>query len=111
MWVGEVGRVVDSIFTAKIDLIKNQIFNLGNTNANRKKKEVAEIIKKKFIPSIKLNYTGKDEDLRSYRVDFSKIEKTLNFKLEKSLESAIGDVIFSLRDKIFLEPNASKYKN
>ena len=77
-------------------MIKNQVFNLGNTNAN-KKKEVAEIIKEKFLPEIKLNYIGKDEDLRSYRVDFSKLEKTLNFKLEKSLEDAIKELIFSLK--------------
>ena len=72
--VGEVGRVVDAIFSAELGLIKNQVFNLGNTDANRKK-EVAEIIKEKFLPEIKLKYIGKDEDLRSYRVDFSKLEK------------------------------------
>ena len=50
MWVGEVGRVVDAIFfSADLSLIRNQVFNLGNTDANRKKKEVAEIIKKNFF--------------------------------------------------------------
>ena len=39
MWVGEVGRVVDIILQSKEEFIKNQIFNLGNTNANRKKKK------------------------------------------------------------------------
>jgi nucleoside-diphosphate-sugar epimerase len=111
MWVGEVGRVVDAIFSAELGLIKNQVFNLGNTNANKKKKEVAEIIKEKFLPEIKLKYTGKDEDLRSYRVDFSKLETTLNFKLEKSLEDAIKELIFSLKNKIYSDPNNSKYKN
>lgn len=111
MWVGEVGRVVDTIFSAELGLIKNQVFNLGNTNANRKKKEVAEIIKKKFLPEIKLNYIGRDDDLRSYRVDFSKIEKNLNFQLEKSLEDAIKELIFSLKNKIYSDPNNLKYKN
>ena len=80
-------------------------------DANRKKKEVAEIIKEKFLPEIKLKYIGKDEDLRSYRVDFSKIEKTLNFKLEKTLEDAIEELIYSLKNKIYTDPNNSKYKN
>ena len=51
------------------------------------------------------------EDLRSYRVDFSKLEKILNFKLEKSLEDAIKELIFSLRNNIYPDPNNSKYKN
>ena len=111
MWVGEVGRVVDIILQSKEEFIKNQIFNLGNTNANRKKKEIAEIIKKDFLPGIKLNYSGKDKYLRSYRVDFSKIEKKLNFKLEKSLEDAIEELIFSLKNKLYLDPDNSIYKN
>ena len=55
-------------------IVKNEIFNMGNTNANKKKKEIGEIIKKNFLPDLKIKYLGKDQDLRSYRVDFSKIE-------------------------------------
>ena len=84
MWVGEVGRVVDKIFSADKKLIHNQVFNLGNTKDNKKKSDVAEIIKNKFIPDLKIKYSGKDQDLRSYKVDFSKIEKILDFKLEKN---------------------------
>ena len=40
MWVGEVGRVVDTIFSAELGLIKNQVFNLVNNNENRKQKEL-----------------------------------------------------------------------
>ena len=47
MWVGEVGRIVDIILKSEISLVKNEIFNLGNTHANMKKKEIAEIIKNK----------------------------------------------------------------
>jgi len=111
MWVGEVGRVVDTIFTAELKLIKNQIFNLGNTNANMQKKEIAEIIKKEFLPNISIEYSGMDQDLRSYKVDFSKIEKTLNFKLEKPINLAIDEILFSLKNNFFKDPNSKIYKN
>ncbi len=111
MWVGEVGRIVDTIFTAELKLIKNQIFNLGNTNANMQKKEIAEIIKKEFLPNISIEYSGMDQDLRSYKVDFSKIEKTLNFKLEKPINLAIDEILFSLKNNFFKDPNSKIYKN
>ncbi len=111
MWVGEFGRAIDKIFSSDLKLVKNQIFNLGNTKDNRKKAEVAEIIKEKFIPNLKIKYSGQDQDLRSYKVDFSKIEKTLDFKLEKTIEKAIEELIFSLQNNLFKDPNSSKYKN
>jgi nucleoside-diphosphate-sugar epimerase len=111
MWVGEVGRIVDIIFNSEIELIKNEVFNLGNTNANMKKKEIAEIIKNKFLPNIDLKYRGEDQDLRSYKVDFTKIETKLNFKLEKSIEEAINELLFSLKNKMFIDPDHKKYRN
>ena len=111
MWVGEVGRVIDKILSADLKLVKNQIFNLGNTKDNRKKSEIADIIKKNFIPELKINYSGDDQDLRSYKVDFSKIENTLNFKLEKTLEEAIAELIFSVKNKLFVDLNNPKFKN
>ena len=111
MWVGEVGRIVDIILKSEISLIKNEIFNLGNTNANMKKKEIAEIIKNKFLPNVNLKYSGEDQDLRSYKVDFTKIEKKLNFKLEKNIEQAIDELLFSLKNKMFADPEHKKYRN
>ena len=111
MWVGEVGRAIHEIFSCDLKLVKNQVFNLGNTRENRKKREVAEIIKNKFLPQLEIKYSGQDQDLRSYKVDFSKIEKKLNFKLEKSLEKAIEEIIFSIKNNLFDNPNSPEFKN
>jgi nucleoside-diphosphate-sugar epimerase len=111
MWVGEVGRIVDIILKSESKLIKNEIFNLGNTNANMKKREIAEIIKNKFLPNVNLEYSGEDQDLRSYKVDFTKIETKLNFKLEKSIEEAIDELLLSLKNKMYSDPENKKYRN
>ena len=111
MWVGEVGRVIDKILSADLKLIKNQIFNLGTTDGNKRKIDIAEIIKKKYIPELEIKRLGKDEDLRSYRVDFSKIEKTIDFKSEKNLESAIGELVFSVKNNLFGDTNRKQFKN
>ena len=43
--------------------------------------------------------------------DFSKIEKTLNFKLEKPINLAIDEILFSLKNNFFKDPNSKIYKN
>ena len=111
MWVGEAGRAVEKALSSKKELVHNQIFNLGNTENNVRKKEIAEIIKDRFINNLEINYADEDPDLRSYRVDFSKIEKTLDFKLEKNLENAIGELISLVKNKLILNPNDSSYGN
>ena len=92
MWVGEAGRAVEKVLSAEKEIIHNQVFNLGNTENNVKKKEIAEIIKNNFMPQLDIIYQNEDEDLRSYRVDFSKIEKSLNFRLQKPLDKAIEEL-------------------
>ena len=111
MWVGEAGRAVEKILTCKLDLIKNEIFNLGNTINNIKKIEIANIIKKKFIPELEVIQNENDPDLRSYRVDFTKIEKTLDFKLEKTLDGAIEELISLVRNSLVDDFNDKKYRN
>ena len=49
--------------------------------------------------------------LKSGKVDFSKIEKTLDFKLEKTLEKAIEELIFSIKNKFFVDLDSLRFRN
>ena len=111
MWVGDAARAVEVVLRVDESLVRNQIFNMGNTNANYRKSEIAEIIKNNFLPNLKLEYEGKDEDLRSYRVDFTKIENRLGFKLSKTLEEAICELILMVSEKVLNDFGNPKYGN
>lgn len=111
IWVGDAARVVEIVLKADKLLVGNQIFNMGNIEANYRKSKIAEIIKYKYIPDLELEYEGEDQDLRSYRVDFSKIEKTLNFKLSKILSEAIYELIRLVDERIVIGINNKKYGN
>jgi len=75
------------------DGFKNQIFNLGLSNANISKLELAERIKKQLpnLTIIKEEFT-KDPDQRNYIVSNEKIEK-LGFKNEFSIDKGINELI------------------
>ena len=111
MWVGDAARAVELVLRADESVVKNQIFNMGNANANYRKSEVVEIIKNKYMPDLKVEYGGEDQDLRSYRVDFSKIENALHFKLSKTLDEAIHELIELINEKILVDLDDQKFRN
>lgn len=75
------------------DLMKNNIFNVGLSEANVSKMELCDAIKKEIpdftYPEAAL---GKDPDQRNYIVSNDKIEKT-GFKTQYSLQKGIQDLI------------------
>tara|TARA_B100000780_G_scaffold276281_1_gene244561 strand:+ start:1069 stop:2007 length:939 start_codon:yes stop_codon:yes gene_type:complete len=87
---------VASVFLHSIEnfeTMKNQIYNVGMSDANLSKKELCDLIKK-VIPDFNIienNFT-KDEDQRNYIVSNKKIETT-GFKPKKTLEDGINELI------------------
>ncbi len=81
--------------------LRNNIFNVGLSNANLSKLELANRIKK-FIPDlvIKIESYKKDKDKRNYIVSNKKIEKT-GFKPSNQLNDGIEELIkyFSIQKK------------
>jgi len=82
---------------------KQNIFNVGLSNANLSKLELANRIKK-FIPDlvIKIESFKKDKDKRNYIVSNKKIEKT-GFKPNHQLNDGIRELIryFSTQKKFY----------
>ena len=74
-------------------LMKNQIYNVGLSNANLSKKEVCQKIKN-YLPDFIFfeQQFQKDEDQRNYIVSNKKIEKT-GFKPNLSLDDGIKELI------------------
>ena len=90
--VADVARVfIHSIENYKN--MKNNIYNVGLSNANLSKYELCMIIKK-FIPDLKIieDKTKKDPDQRNYLVSNRKIEKT-KFKAKFSIQDGIRELI------------------
>lgn len=111
MWVGDAGKAVELALRADPSATRNQIFNLGGLDGNSRKREIGEIIKKKYMPDLQLDIRNSDPDVRSYRVNFGKINQKLGFTLSKSLDEAIGDLFDLLKYKIIADPQEPIYRN
>ena len=105
--------VVDAIIFAinNFEILKNQTYNLGLSEANLTKenlcKEIQKVIKD-FIYEI--GYDQEDQDKRDYFVSNEKIEKK-GFKALRSLSSGIKELVdFYNQNDSMLEDNISKIK-
>jgi nucleoside-diphosphate-sugar epimerase len=78
--------------------VHDQAFNVGLNEENFQVKDIAEEVKK-IVPGCVvrvMNETGSDE--RSYRVDFTKIKDTLDFKPKWNLVKGIEQLYSSYRE-------------
>ena len=75
--IEDISRAFIAVLNAPIDLIHNQVFNVGITKENYKIRDLAKIVQD-TVPNCQIEYS-KDAgpDKRSYRVNFSKIAETL----------------------------------
>jgi len=81
----------------KYDSMKNEVYNVGLSEANISKKELCEIIQK-YIPTFTFMEAevGKDPDQRNYIVSNDKIEST-GFKTQMGLDAGIQELIKGYR--------------
>jgi nucleoside-diphosphate-sugar epimerase len=73
--------------------MKNQIYNVGLSDANVSKKELCEAIQKQIQDFIFIDApVGKDPDQRNYIVSNAKLEAT-GYKTSVSLDAGIAELI------------------
>lgn len=75
--IEDIGRAFVAALGAPRDAVHNQAFNVGLTEENYQVRDLAQIVKE-TVPGCAVEYApGGGPDPRSYRVDFSKIKRTL----------------------------------
>jgi nucleoside-diphosphate-sugar epimerase len=79
--IEDIARAFVAALEAPIEIVHNQVFNVGITTENYRVREIAEIVEE-TVPGSRIEYAaGAGPDRRTYRVDCSKISRLLpNFK-------------------------------
>ncbi len=104
--VKDIAHAFTMVLAAPQEVIHNQAFNVGVNGENYQIRDLAQIVQE-TVPGCRVEYTGRvGPDPRNYRVDFSKLTKTLkDFKPNwntrlgaKELYSAFQQVGLTLED-------------
>jgi nucleoside-diphosphate-sugar epimerase len=90
--VFDAARAIQMVLNAPAQIVRNEVFNVGATDQNYQKKTLVELIQAR-VPDAVVDYVHKDEDPRDYRVSFAKIKDRLGFRLTRTVEDGIDEVL------------------
>ncbi len=103
-------KAILMVLKSPLKKVGNQIFNVGNNNENYTINQVG-ILVKECIPSVKIKTINDVADKRNYKVDFTKIEKILNFEPKKNVKDGIIEIRDAIKSGKFENLEDKKYYN
>lgn len=111
--VDDFALLIKKVLSAKEKDIYFQTFNAGSDENNATKQMILELISKQFKNKANILFEGDGRDRRNYKVDFSKVRKTLDFKCNVSIEEGIVKIIESMKSGNYFnfERNKEKFGN
>jgi nucleoside-diphosphate-sugar epimerase len=108
--VDDAGLAVATALAAPIELVGNEIFNVGCDAQNYTIRQVGEIVHE-HVPGAELLIDEKDTDRRNYRVSFAKIHNIMNFEPQWTLEAGIQQVLEAIARGEIADYRDAKYSN
>jgi nucleoside-diphosphate-sugar epimerase len=94
------------VYARLLELPKEQvggeIYNAGWNCQNFMKKEIVNMIRE-VLGNFEVDYINTIEDLRSYRVDFNKIEKILGFEPRKTVVDGVRELAAAITSGVLTE--------
>ncbi|MDZ4859197.1 MAG: aminotransferase class I/II-fold pyridoxal phosphate-dependent enzyme [Candidatus Hydrogenedentes bacterium] len=96
--VRDAARAFSDMIDAPAKDVGGQIFNLGSDRNNYRIIDLAQLISG-LVDNVNVDVVKEDEDLRSYNVQFGKIQRVLGFEPEWSAERGALEIRGWLRDE------------
>jgi nucleoside-diphosphate-sugar epimerase len=108
--VRDAASAIALVLEAPLDLMAGEVFNVGDTGENYRKLDLVEILRTRF-PNGKVDFVHKDEDPRDYRVSFEKFASRTGFRIERSVEDGVDEVLALVRSGLLDDPYHPVYRN
>jgi nucleoside-diphosphate-sugar epimerase len=108
--VQDIARAFVACLEAPIARVSGQVFNAGDDRYNLTLRELGEVIAR-VVPGTEVCAKNNSSDLRSYRVDFSRIATALGFHCQVSVERGIEEMAAAIRAGKFPEFEHVRYHN
>ena len=108
--VTDFAAAMVTVLNAPKEKVAYNVFNVGDTSENYTKKMIIEELEKQFV-NAEIKRVKKDEDLRDYRVSFSKIRNELGFEIGRTVPDGIREIKEIIQKGIIQDPENQKYYN
>lgn len=108
--VRDIARAVSMVLEAPVSKVQNQVFNVGATEQNYQKQQLVTMMQA-YVPDATVEYVHKAEDPRDYRVSFARIENQLEFKVSRTVEEGIREIVDLVSLGVIQDFDNPKYRN
>jgi nucleoside-diphosphate-sugar epimerase len=108
--IQDVCESVWAVLNANPSIVSGAVFNVGSNSANVQKLALAEKVQRQ-VDGTELEFVKQNQDPRSYRVNFAKIERQLGFNARWSVDDGIAEVHRALGAGLWPNPNDSRFHN
>lgn len=92
----DIARACVYSIEAPINKVGGEIFNVGDHTQNYTLEQLGQIVGN-CMPGMFVEEIRNDDDLRNYRVDFSKIQRVLGFRASVKLEDGIQEMVDAVK--------------
>ncbi len=108
--VSDAAQAIMRVLKAPLKSVRNQVFNVGSNEQNFQIKQVGTIIQQ-HVPSAVITQNNEITDQRNYWVNFAKINRSLEFVPEWTVERGVDQVIEALRSGRIQDYRDARYSN
>jgi nucleoside-diphosphate-sugar epimerase len=108
--VADAARAYVDCLEAPISTVSGEVYNVGSTEQNYRIIEVGRIVASCF-PDAEIDRRPEQEDDRTYRVDFSKINGQLGFEPDHTIAACCRELRDALQAGRFDDVSAPRYNN
>lgn len=108
--VDDAARGIHKALRAPLEIVGNEIFNIGSDAQNYTIDQVGEVIHEQ-VPDSEIVHVGPDADARDYRVSFEKARNKLTYLPNWSLADGVRQVVDAIDNGEVEDWTAAKYSN
>jgi nucleoside-diphosphate-sugar epimerase len=108
--IQDIAKAIELVLGTSAEAVSGEVFNIGSNDANTQKIELARQVQRQ-VAGAEVEFVHKNEDPRSYRVDFSKFHERLDFDAEWTIQRGIEEVHAALLAGVWPDPYAERYRN
>ena len=108
--INDIAKAMRMVLAAPTDVVKGEVFNVCANHNNTQTQSLGESVAK-HLPGTKIEFVSKNEDPRSYRVEFAKVKDKLGFAPDWDIDAGIVEVRDCLQNNVWPDPTDGRYKN
>ncbi len=109
--VDDLAQSVVRVLEAGPVSMNRKVYNVGDSKENYTKRSLVEKIIR-LVPNSEVTFkTSLGNDLRNYRIDFSRIREELDYRIGKRVPVGIAEIHKLVQSSILTDPDDLKYIN